>query len=1188
MKKAAIALAIAAATAAGALNISATASAETVYDYDYSRTGYSYVSVETVDFLERMLGTSLSAEEREYLDTYTDFALKYNDGIAGKYVKSEYREATGALSVTTSAFTYDAVNGSKVKWEPIAVNGNNLSSGVWNTTITDAYTKDLVTVSYSTSFDIAYTDINSFINLYYNNAKAASEKLAKAEADYQAAYADYLTKREAYLKYLQDYAQYEIDLAAYEKYVAEYSEWSIQDRRYQNYLAEYAEYEKELKAYEEYLKKKQEYDEALPRYQQYLTDKANYDKQYEEYLETLNDPRLEKQLEHITILDYIFTPVYINETNARTLYGAVMGDTVTQVLSRLGEVDDSVLSLAKLIRKPIDDAEAATKNLRDIFTKLNACKTDEDKYALYISNYDSLKTNLNMLLQTLDYFFRNSFVRSQIQGYQGVNRDLQFKIMIAQLYTVCHALDNNEIPSYYQAYRLFDKVNSGLASQFFYFDSNYTLKDENGKNPITPDALLRQYGGEPLPDTNDATPTDGFLPTPEKPIPPEVVPRPVQPTRVPQPVEPEEVTNPGPAPQAVKEPIEPEKKENPVEPVAYKPTEQETKLADHYNGGTLSYRNELTKDYTYNAFCEVEHYFRNAQLLTIEFYLSPDDLYPEYTAEDVQAGSSVEYGGIMPPVYEKRGYTVTFVGWQDSEGNPIDINAVPSTGSFLKLYPRYTETINMYDVIWLVEGVEYRAKVAYGAMPDYKDVFVDGDPVKPDDANGRQYRFTGWDREIAVMSDRTVMYTATFNDCTYFITFKINSTSYKQSVWKGEMPVYSGDEPYKPSDKVCYYTFSGWDKAIVEAQKDATYTAQFDEHYILDVDAEVELRDGMYVADCIYVNKTSLDLSVLTEWALRDGAGIILQMPAYIVTFSADEAYALRQSGAYTFTAQLTQTGITTSGYGMYEYRVDLTGAEDAVYAGTLTMSASSYIDTQHSSLYRIDGEDSIETRYTYYSYAVTFSMRAGFVYEIYPQYEITILFSEDVTITASTSVAMEKDIITLTVGEPPAGKFIDKLYVLDADGNEIEITEDYTFVMPEGDVSVGVTCGYYTYTVVFKSEGAVISTKTYRYGEEVVPPQQVFKAPDGEYSYTFIGWDKEIVPVTCDAEYNALFDAEPLPKPEPTTPPSETVQKVIWLANHWKMLLAIAVILFILFVTGIILIVRHCRKKRKLDKKQQ
>ena len=69
----------------------------------------------------------------------------------------------------------------------------------------------------------------------------------------------------------------------------------------------------------------------------------------------------------------------------------------------------------------------------------------------------------------------------------------------------------------------------------------------------------------------------------------------------------------------------------------------------------------------------------------------------------------------------------------------------------------------------------------------------------------------------------------------------------------------------------------------------------------------------------------------------------------------------------------------------------------------------------------------------------------------------------------------------------------------------------------------------YKNYTVVFKNwNGAVLSSETYHWGDVVVAPVNPTKAADAEYSYTFAGWDKEVVKCEGDATYTATYTAAP------------------------------------------------------------
>ena len=96
------------------------------------------------------------------------------------------------------------------------------------------------------------------------------------------------------------------------------------------------------------------------------------------------------------------------------------------------------------------------------------------------------------------------------------------------------------------------------------------------------------------------------------------------------------------------------------------------------------------------------------------------------------------------------------------------------------------------------------------------------------------------------------------------------------------------------------------------------------------------------------------------------------------------------------------------------------------------------------------------------------------------------------------------------------------------------------------GDATYTATydSAYIDYTVIFKNEdGTVLSTNTYHYGDAVTAPATPTKGSDGEYTYTFNGWDKEIVACAGDATYTATYTAteiEDTTTPETDTEPNE------------------------------------------------
>ena len=61
--------------------------------------------------------------------------------------------------------------------------------------------------------------------------------------------------------------------------------------------------------------------------------------------------------------------------------------------------------------------------------------------------------------------------------------------------------------------------------------------------------------------------------------------------------------------------------------------------------------------------------------------------------------------------------------------------------------------------------------------------------------------------------------------------------------------------------------------------------------------------------------------------------------------------------------------------------------------------------------------------------------------------------------------------------------------------------------------------------------DGTLISTQYYKLGDTVnEPSSEPSRHSDGVYNYTFIGWDSEIVPVSGDKNYTAVYRAVPIP----------------------------------------------------------
>ena len=145
----------------------------------------------------------------------------------------------------------------------------------------------------------------------------------------------------------------------------------------------------------------------------------------------------------------------------------------------------------------------------------------------------------------------------------------------------------------------------------------------------------------------------------------------------------------------------------------------------------------------------------------------------------------------------------------------------------------------------------------------------------------------------------------------------------------------------------------------------------------------------------------------------------------------------------------------------------------------------------------------------------------------------------------------VEKNIISLKIHTLPEKLvFRGGLDTLDTTGGQLYIryedgTEEIMTILPEMvtnfDNTVAgkqkLTVAYKNYTVSYEVEiikatvefrnadGTVLSSAQYLWGETVTVPANPTKAADNTYTYTFTGWDKDVVDCAGNATYTATFE---------------------------------------------------------------
>ena len=593
-------------------------------------------------------------------------------------------------------------------------------------------------------------------------------------------------------------------------------------------------------------------------------------------------------------------------------------------------------------------------------------------------------------------------------------------------------------------------------------------------------------------------------------------------------------------------------------------------LESLYVYAPLSYIDELAfygADYV-TVYCGLDNYMISFFDDNGIFYEILNDLVYEYKITFVTdngeiIGSATYASGatVIPPSNPTKMsdnvYYYVFAGW-DQEFTPVGGNKT-YTASFTPVYIEYTVVFKDYNGNTISSGTYH-----YGDT-----VTAPSDPTRVAD-NTYTYAFAGWNNavvECAGDATYTATYTPTYIE--YTVVFKdydgeiISSKTYHY----GDA-VTAPSNPVREADLVGTYSFKSWDNAIVACAGDATYTAVYDIAYI-DYTVVFKNHDGDVISTKTYHYGDSI---IAPADPMREADN------TYTYAFSGWDKSVISCAGNATYTATYTPTYIKYTVV-FKDYDGETISSKDYHYGDTITVPSYPTRAADTTYTYSFAGWDT--------NVASTCGGSATYTATYTPTYiEYTVVFKDYDGEIISTNTYHYGDAITIptspTRETDVVGSYTFKAWdstVVNCAGNatytatyDVAYT-DYTVIFKNynGDVLSTNTYHYgdtvvvpsapskpadetYTYafigwdntvtkcegnttytaefaptnveyTVVFKDEnGTVLSTKTYYYGAEVVIPNAPSKAADNTYTYTFAGWDKEVVDCVADATYTATY----------------------------------------------------------------
>ena len=1086
------------------------ASETQLLDYS-SESSLDTITLNGVDLLENITSKTLIQSEKNYLAQY-NYDFNYEGKIATTYVDSKIEN--NQLFVYINEYSYLDKNNRMVTWTPQYVTFENEEFNVSYNSNEKNYQciipyldndTSSIDVTYKCDFSLNKDIVNEMANLAYNQADeyVKQDIIGKANAKYESElnlynqqvldYQNYLNalnlyqqENEKYQLYLNQKEQYDLEYKAYEQYLNQYNQYLLDKEEYEQYLIAKEKFLKDNLVYENYVRDQEKYE----------SDYQNYLNEYQIYLSTMENIQY-----RLDLMELIKTPM---TSLNRSVYNAVMGDAVTQILGKKDE-----LEVLNVDPKLVETAEKATRQLRIYFKDyFETCKNDEEKYTYYKTNYGTnyekggaIKYYLVSLFTSLEKLYRSGLVP---QGLDYMNKRKEYVILLAQLAYISDAISQDAIYTY-------EGKKNG--EEIIIYGSNPWKIDGRSVLEILENDLDFQI------DKALARPKENYPTMPTKPTPPVVVEKPVEPTCSIQsePIEPKAVKQPSEEPKVVEKPVLPEKvdmpQNMPIKPVF---DEKIVALVEDYNNGLLLKREELKEDYILSLTSSFSKNILNTDLIHIDFYGEDNRLLgTSYTDK----GSFIVYNGEKVSKSEDQIYKVyVFDYWQYEDGEKLDLNNVTKSGS---VYPVFKGvTYQTYTITWNIDGLSINEQFQYGEMPSYS-----GECIKEATVD-YEYKFKSWNKPLEkVTKDET--YIAQFDEIKrYYITWIIDDQSITEIYYFGETPKYN-DNIDKAHDGQYYYTFTAWDKKIENVTENVEYTAIFSKKPIVQINNQK--------IDILYnesIREISLNINHYNQIDLQKLFELVLNQNEYkSLKINTDDAVVYFQDIVI---AQLINKNVgkfilNIQNKNLYEYYINLDLQDkdgNQIDLNQIDLLLNGQFDASHSSLYEILKDDSeAPIRFeTFTNQQINAIIENGVVYHIYPMYSIVCDNNEMVLIQTDKTKARIGEVITIQTQLLKPGLELDQIIVLDAKGNKVECINNEV-VMGTSDLNILARYKEIVYNVQFYVDGELYSSKEYKYGDEIVLPPTPIKADEYDWKYTFEGWDKTIEStVKENAVYTAVF----------------------------------------------------------------
>ena len=258
------------------------------------------------------------------------------------------------------------------------------------------------------------------------------------------------------------------------------------------------------------------------------------------------------------------------------------------------------------------------------------------------------------------------------------------------------------------------------------------------------------------------------------------------------------------------------KEGNKVDIPASNPT-KESSVSKVYTFDTWCSDAELTTPFDFNTLINAEtkiyaRYKDSVRKYTITFKNGEEVL----QSTEVEYDTMPSYTGTTPTKEATAEFTFAFKGWD------AEIAKVAGEATY---NATYTETLREYTITWKdFDGQTLGTDVLkYGEMPTHSN------PTRSNTAK-YTYEFKGWSPAVSNVTGAAT-YTATYTETVreYAITWLNDDGSIIStvSVPYGTLPVYNGETPIKAATKEYTYTFNGWNPTVTTVTAATSYKATF-------------------------------------------------------------------------------------------------------------------------------------------------------------------------------------------------------------------------------------------------------------------------------------------------------------------------------------------------------------------------